>query len=97
MSHSWTLADVFARRAQEHAERTMLVAGGRTLTYGQVDARAAALTAALSELGIERRRAEWPSAVLRGVRGATGEMYARVEVLVGCPRGARDERIGRRL
>ena len=54
MSHSWTLADVFARRAQEHAERTMLVAGGRTLTYGQVDARAAALTAALSELGIER-------------------------------------------
>lgn len=53
MSHSWTLAEVFARRAQEHAGRTLLVTGGRSLTYGQVDARSAALAAALAELGIE--------------------------------------------
>ena len=53
MSSSWTLARTFAARAEEHPERTLLVAGGRALTYGQVDAKAAALAAAMAELGIE--------------------------------------------
>ena len=53
MSNSWTLARTFAVRAQEHPRRTMLVADGRSLTYAQVDAKSAALAAALSELGIE--------------------------------------------
>jgi fatty-acyl-CoA synthase len=53
MSNSWTLARTFAARAEEHPERTLIVAGGRSLTYGQVDARASALAAALAELGIE--------------------------------------------
>src|SRR5687768_4346950 len=52
MSNQWTLAQVFATRASEHASRTLLVAGGRTLTYGQVEEKAAALAAALAELGI---------------------------------------------
>ncbi len=51
-SSTWTLASVFAQRAREHAERALVVAGGRTLTYGQVEARAGAMAAALSELGI---------------------------------------------
>jgi fatty-acyl-CoA synthase len=53
MSNSWTLARSIAARALEHPERTLIVAGGRSLTYGQVDARATALAAALAELGIE--------------------------------------------
>ena len=53
MSNSWTLGQVFAVRAREHPERTLIVAGGRSMTYGQVDARSAALATALSELGIE--------------------------------------------
>jgi acyl-CoA synthetase (AMP-forming)/AMP-acid ligase II len=53
MSSSWNLAYIFGARAAEHPQRTLLVAGGRSLTYGQVEARAAALAAALSELGIE--------------------------------------------
>ncbi|HET7622798.1 MAG TPA: AMP-binding protein [Gemmatimonadaceae bacterium] len=53
MSNSWTLARTFAVRAQEHPRRTMLVADGRSLTYAQVDAKSAALAAALAELGIE--------------------------------------------
>ena len=53
MAENWTLAQVFARRAHEHPERTAVVAStGRTLTYGQLEARAAAMAAALSELGI---------------------------------------------
>jgi fatty-acyl-CoA synthase len=52
MSNSWTLARTIAARAGDHPDRTLLVAGGRSLTYGQVDARAAALAAALAELGI---------------------------------------------
>jgi fatty-acyl-CoA synthase len=52
MPSTWTLASVFAQRVAEHARRTLVVAGGRTLTYGQVDARASAMAAALSELGI---------------------------------------------
>jgi fatty-acyl-CoA synthase len=53
MSDAWTLGRVFATRAREHPERTLLVANGRTLTYGQIDVRSSALAAALSELGIE--------------------------------------------
>jgi len=53
MTTSWTLPHVFGERAKAHPERTLLVAGGRTLTYGQVDAKSSALAAALSELGIE--------------------------------------------
>lgn len=53
MSDQWTLAQVFAQRASEHASRTLLLAGGRSMTYGQVDARASALAAALAELGVE--------------------------------------------
>ena len=53
MSTSWTLARPFAGRAEEHPDRAMLVAAGRTWSYGQVDAKAAALAAALGELGIE--------------------------------------------
>ena len=52
MADTWTLAQVFARRAAEHPERPLVIAGGRTMTYGQADARAAAMAAALSELGI---------------------------------------------
>jgi fatty-acyl-CoA synthase len=52
-SNVWTLAQVFASRAREHPERTLLVAGNRSLTYGQVDARSSALAAALAELGVE--------------------------------------------
>src|SRR5688500_14719789 len=53
MTTSWTLPRVFGESAKAHPERTLLVAGGRTLTYGQVDAKSQALAAALSELGIE--------------------------------------------
>ena len=52
LSNVWTLAHVFATRAEEHPERALLVTGGRTSTYAQVDARSAALAAALAELGI---------------------------------------------
>src|SRR6476659_8222329 len=53
MSDQWTLAKVFATRATEHPERTLIVAGEDRLTYGQVEQQAAALAAALAELGIE--------------------------------------------
>jgi fatty-acyl-CoA synthase len=53
MSYAWTLERVLAARAGEHPERTVLVADGRALTYAQVNAKAAALAAALAELGIE--------------------------------------------
>jgi len=53
MSNSWTLAQTFAARVREHADRTLLVANGRSLSYGQVDAKSSALAAALAELGIE--------------------------------------------
>ena len=52
MSYAWTLERVLAARAGEHPERTVLVADGRALTYAQVNAKAAALAAALAELGI---------------------------------------------
>lgn len=52
MTASWTLASVFATRAAEHAGRPLIVAGGRSYTYGTIDARSSALAAALHELGI---------------------------------------------
>jgi fatty-acyl-CoA synthase len=52
MSNSWALGHILATRAEEHPERTLLVANGRALSYGQVNSRATALAAALSELGI---------------------------------------------
>ncbi|HVE79042.1 MAG TPA: AMP-binding protein, partial [Gemmatimonadaceae bacterium] len=52
-STGWTLGEVFATRAREHPERTLLVASGRSMTYGQVEARADALAAAFAELGVE--------------------------------------------
>jgi fatty-acyl-CoA synthase len=52
MSHDWTLDRVLSARAGEHPDRTALVANGRALTYAQVSAKAAALAAALAELGI---------------------------------------------
>ncbi|HEX6058577.1 MAG TPA: AMP-binding protein [Gemmatimonadaceae bacterium] len=53
MSSSWTLGQVFATRAREHPERVLLVANGRTFSYGQVQRSATALAAALAELGVE--------------------------------------------
>lgn len=52
MPSAWTLAQVFARRALEHPARTLVVAGGRTLTYAAVEQRASALAAALTDLGL---------------------------------------------
>ena len=51
MSSSWTLGQVFATGAREHPERILLVANGRTPTYGQAQRSATALAAALAELG----------------------------------------------
>ncbi|HEY0970799.1 MAG TPA: AMP-binding protein [Gemmatimonadales bacterium] len=53
MANAWTLADLFGRRAAEHAERTLMVAGGRSISYGQVEQQAEAVAAALAELGVE--------------------------------------------
>ena len=48
-----SVAEVLSTRAAEAPDHTMVVAGDRRLTYGQVEARADALAAALYELGIE--------------------------------------------
>ena len=53
MTTTWTLGHILAARAAEHPERTLLVAGGRSFTYGLVNSQAGALAAALAELGIE--------------------------------------------
>ncbi len=81
MSSSWTLAHVLGARAAEHPQRTFLVTGGRSLTFGQVDEQAQAMAAALAELGIEAgdriaivmpNRPEWVVALLAAARlGAT--------------------------
>jgi fatty-acyl-CoA synthase len=49
-----TVAESLEARAAEDAGRVFLVSGDRKLTYRQVDARATALAASLSELGIEQ-------------------------------------------
>ena len=53
MPSQWTLAHLFARRAGELPTRPLVVAGGRSLTYEQIDARSDALAVALTELGVE--------------------------------------------
>jgi fatty-acyl-CoA synthase len=53
MASAWMLDRTIASRACAHPRRTLLVAGERTLTYEQVDAKSAAMAAALAELGIE--------------------------------------------
>jgi fatty-acyl-CoA synthase len=76
MSNSWTLGRVFAARAQEHPERTLIVSAGRSMTYGQVDAKAAALAAALAELGVEQgdrlaiNLPNWPEWIVTLIAGA---------------------------
>ena len=52
MANLWTLAQVFRRSAREHADHTMIVAGGTRSSYAQVDARSSSLAAAMAELGI---------------------------------------------
>ncbi|HET9985091.1 MAG TPA: AMP-binding protein [Longimicrobiales bacterium] len=49
-----SVAAALEARAAEDPERVFLIFGDRRFTYGQVEARAAALAAALHELGIER-------------------------------------------
>jgi fatty-acyl-CoA synthase len=49
-----SVAQALGARAAEDGERVFLICGERRLTYRQVDAQAAALAAALHELGIER-------------------------------------------
>jgi acyl-CoA synthetase (AMP-forming)/AMP-acid ligase II len=49
-----SVADVLDMRASEDAGRTFLIFGDRKLTYSQVNQRAAALAAALHELGVQR-------------------------------------------
>ncbi|MBX6364031.1 MAG: acyl--CoA ligase [Gemmatimonadetes bacterium] len=49
-----SVAAALEARAKEDPERVFLIFGDRRFTYGQVEARAAALAAALHELGIER-------------------------------------------
>lgn len=47
-----TVAQVLEAQAAAHPGRVFLRFGDRKLTYGQLDSRAAALAAALHELGV---------------------------------------------
>ena len=49
-----SVAQALEKQAAEQPDRVFLVSGRRRFTYGQVDARATALAAALQDLGIER-------------------------------------------
>jgi fatty-acyl-CoA synthase len=49
-----TVAQALEDRAREDPDRPFLIFGDRRLTYRQVESRAAALAAALHELGVER-------------------------------------------
>jgi fatty-acyl-CoA synthase len=49
-----SVAQVLEAQARERPTSTFLIYGEKRLTYGQVDARATALAAALAELGTER-------------------------------------------
>ena len=56
LSGGWgdlTVAEALEARAGEDPDRTYLICGGRSYTYGQVNARAEALAAAFHQLGIE--------------------------------------------
>ncbi len=48
-----SVAQVLEAQAQERPNSVFLIYGDKRLTYGQVDARASALAAALAELGVE--------------------------------------------
>lgn len=52
MTTSWSLAPLVEQRAREHPERLLAIAATGNWTYGQVDEKAAALAAALHELGL---------------------------------------------
>ncbi len=52
MATSWSLAPIVEKRAREHPERSLVMTGDRTWSYGQVDALASSLAAAFSELGL---------------------------------------------
>lgn len=52
MTSLWSLAPLVEQRAREHPERTLAAVAVRNWTYGQVDADATALAAALAELGL---------------------------------------------
>lgn len=52
MATSWSLAPLVEQRAREHPDRPLAMVGERTYSYGHVDGQAAALAAALSELGL---------------------------------------------
>ncbi|MEO7521709.1 MAG: AMP-binding protein, partial [Gemmatimonas sp.] len=52
MATSWSLAPLIEQRAREHPDRALVMTGDRTWSFGQVDAQASSLAAALSELGI---------------------------------------------
>ena len=52
MATSWSLAPIVEQRAREHPERSLVMTGDRTWSYGQVDALASSLAAAFSELGL---------------------------------------------
>nr|MCU0649936.1 AMP-binding protein [Gemmatimonadaceae bacterium] len=54
MAVEWTLAARFALRVQLHPDRALVRSGDRTLTYAQAEQQAAALAAALHDLGIGR-------------------------------------------
>ncbi len=66
MRTTWSLAPLVEERAREHPERTLAVVAGRSWTYGEVDGRASALAAALSEFGVgigDRLAVNVPNAV----------------------------------
>ena len=50
MANLWTLARVVRRSAHEHPDHTLVVAGGSSSSYAQVDVRSSSL-AAMAELG----------------------------------------------
>ena len=76
MTSSWTLGHVFATRAAEHPERTLVAGAERSFTYGQIEAQATALAAALAELGIGRgdriaiNLPNWPEWIITLLAGA---------------------------
>ncbi|MBC8085853.1 MAG: acyl--CoA ligase [Phycisphaerae bacterium] len=66
MRTSWSLAPLVEQRAREHPERTLAMVAERSWTYGEVDGRASALAAALSEFGVgvgDRLAVNVPNAV----------------------------------
>jgi fatty-acyl-CoA synthase len=52
MRTTWSLAPLVEQRAREYPERTLAVVAEQSWTFGEVESRAAALAAALSEFGV---------------------------------------------